>query len=248
MSIVFAVTLGAFGVHRFTLGQWQFGLLHVFLMIVSLANFQDVLGDTPWTSLSALLGYGTAVWWWRMSNEEFAERYLEIAEEEVPGRYLNGKTTVHPKVKSRRERRKMLASAKTCYETFDLQGAAELYEAALDLDLSDGDARVLAARCYSVLEDEESAYRHLRKAVQLEADNLGLIESDESFAWLRTRPDFQLRKSSGYAAVSPAPPVLQELPTPQPDILSQLQQLGDLRERGLLDEQEFVREKRKLFR
>lgn len=258
MAIVFAVGLGCFGVHRFTLGQWQLGLVHVFLMVVSLANFEgEFLGVSPWTTLSALLAYGTALWWWRMGNEEFAERYLELAEEgeAVEGKYLAGTTAVHPKVKSRRERRKMLASAKQRYESYDLQGAAELYEAALDLDLSDGDSRVLAARCYSLLEDQASAYRHLRRAVQLEAGNLDLVDVDEGFAWLRTRPDFVARRRAGYAHVAqesvargtsevPVP----KLGAPVPNVLDRLEQLGSLRERGLLDEEEFAREKRRLLR
>ena len=262
MAIVFALGLGCFGVHRFTLGQWQMGLLHIFLMVVSLSVFEgSFLGSTPWVTLSAFLAYGTAAWWWRMSDEEFADRYLEPTEEvdeNVTGEYLNGRTAAHPKVKSRRERRKMLARANTQFEAYELQEAADLYEAALDLDLSDGNARVLAARCYSLLEQESHAYRHLRKAVQLEADNLTLVSTDPSFAWLRTRPDFVARQRRGFTppdenrngaktANGHAEPYLQELPSPGVNILDQLDRLGELRERGVLTEEEFVRQKRKLL-
>ena len=252
MATVFAVAFGWVGVHRFILGQWQLGLAHVFLFVVSIANFEGhFLGESPWTSLSALAAYATAVWWFRMPEDEFAERYLESVDDEaedVEGKYLPGKAVPHPKVKSRRARRKILASAKTRHEGFDYQGAAELYEEALDLDLSDGDSRVYAARCYSLLEDGDAAYRHLRKAVQLKATNLDLVLEDEGFAWLRTRPDFEVRRRNGYLATS----VLEENPKalggPQHNILDQLEQLGRLRERGLLDEEEFAREKRRLLR
>ncbi len=252
MGIVFAATLGFCGVHRFILGQWQWGLVHIFFMVISLSNpwWTDMFGDTPWTSLSAFIGYATAVWWIRMSDDEFAERYLEPVEEQVEGKYLKGKTTVHPKVKSRRARRKILASAKTRYDAYDYQQAADLYEDALDLDLSDGDSRVLAARCYSLLENGEDAYRHLRKAVQLKASNLDMLSSDEGFAWLRMQADFRARQRVGFAPLAPGTPLHSEpapLPSPEPNLLDRLEQLGRLRERGLLDDAEFAREKRRLL-
>ena len=255
MAIVFAVTLGWCGVHRFTLGQWQLGLVHIFLFVVSMAAFEGTfLAATPWMTLSALLGYATALWWWRMGSEEFADRYLELADEdaatEVKGKYLNGTARPNPRVVSRRQRRRVLAEAAQLYEGFDYAAAAARYEEALDMDLADGDSRVLAARCYSLLEDDAAAYRNLRRAVQLKAGNLALVERDASFAWLRTRPDFERRKRAGYAAVGAdadgdAPAAL---PPPGDNVLDRLEQLGRLRERGLLDDDEFTREKRRLLR
>jgi len=249
MGIVFAITLGWCGVHRFTMGQWQWGLAHIFLFVASMAIFDGNL--TPWTTASALLAYYTAFRWWRMSDEEFADEYLEPVEEEVEGKYLKGMATAHPKVISGKAKRKILASAKTRYEQFDYQGAAELYEDALDMDLSDGDSRVLAARCYSLLEDAEAAYRHLRKAVLLKANNLDIISRDEGFAWLRTRADYTRRRRAGYGPVetlegtSTQPPAL---PPRQDNILANLEKLGELKERGLLNDDEFLREKKRLLR
>jgi len=81
MGIVFAVTLGWCGVHRFAMGQWQWGLAHIFLFVASMAIFDGNL--TPWTTASALLAYYTPFRWWRMSNEEFADEYFEPVVEEV---------------------------------------------------------------------------------------------------------------------------------------------------------------------
>ncbi|MFK8057507.1 MAG: NINE protein [Saprospiraceae bacterium] len=249
MGIVFAITLGWCGVHRFIMGQWQWGLAHIFMFVATMAIFDGEM--TPWTTLSAFVAYYTAFRWWRMSNEEFADEYLEPVEEEVGGKYLKGTSTAHPKVISGKARRKILASAKTLYEQFDYQGAAELYEDALDMDLADGDSRVLAARCYSLLEDAEASYRHLRRAVLLKANNLDIITKDEGFAWLRMQVDYVRRRRAGYAPVEPivekatAPPAL---PPRQDNILERLEKLGELKERGLLDDDEFLREKKRLLR
>lgn len=250
MGIVFALTLGWCGVHRFIMGQWQWGLAHIFMMVGSLIIAEELgfMGN-PWFTLSTVVAYYTAFRWWRMSNEEFADEYLEPVEEEVGGKYLKGTATAHPKVISGKARRKILASAKTLYTKFDYQGAAELYEDALDMDLSDGDSRVLAARCYSLLEDAESAYRHLRRAVLLKANNLDIISKDEGFAWLRMREDYTRRRRAGYGPVEPlvgtnTPP---SLPPRQDNILERLEKLGELKERGLLDDDEFIREKKRLL-
>ncbi len=262
MAVIFAVALGWCGVHRFTLGQWQWGLFHIFLFIVSMATFDRFFGwdMTPWLTVSAFVGYYNAVQWFKMSDEEFGEQFLEPVDTDRPveGKYLKGKEVVHPRVLSGRARRGLLASAKTAYDAFDYQLAAEQYEQALDLDLHDGESRVLAARCYALLEDREAAYRHLSKAVHLRATNLDLVGTDADFAWLRMREDFDGRRRAGYGAVivphapPAAPPPLerevQSLPSPSPNLLDDLERLASLRERGVLDDEEFARQKERLLR
>ena len=276
MAIVFAITLGWVGTHRFTLGQWQWGLVHIFLFIVSMAVADGLdINLTPWLTLSALIAYYHAWRWYCMSDEEFGEQFLERVDAApatpVQGRYLRGTEAVHPRVLSAKSRSTLLASAKTAYEAYDYQAAAERYEQALDLDLGDGESRVLAARCYSLLEDAPSAYRHLERAVALRAENLSLVQSDPDFAWLRTQPDFALRRTSGFAAGSAnasggASAVNGEAvvdghrngatsltPPPLPasnggNLLDDLERLARLRERGILNEVEFAREKARLLR
>ncbi len=278
MAIIFAITLGWVGTHRFTLGQWQWGLFHIFLFVVSMFFAGQVFGidPSPWLTLSAFVAYYHAWKWYKMSDEEFGEHFLERVDVSTPvqGRYLAGTEVVHPKVLSSRSRSTLLASAKTAYETFDYQLAAERYEQALDLDLGDGESRVLAARCYALLEDAPAAYRHLAKAVALRASNLGLVASDPDFAWLRTQPDFALRRTAGFALVEvpvsrssttyansnhtshehntadPSSSTLgpPQLPPPANNLLDSLERLAQLRERGILNEVEFAREKERLLR
>ena len=216
MAILFALGLGWCGVHRFSLGNWQWGLAHIFLFVVSMATFDRFLGwdMTPWLTASAFVAYYDAYRWWRLTDDEFSDRYLERVDEAdaptapgqapsrvpKPGRYLAGTAAPHPRVLSAKARRAVLASAKTAYEAYDYQAAAEAYENALDLDLHDGESRVLAARCYTLLEDRDAAYRHLGRAVQLHATNLNLVTDDSDFAWLRTQDDFDARRRIGYRA------------------------------------------------
>ncbi len=252
MAIAFALFLGYVGVHRFTLGQWYYGLIFIFLFVVSSAAglYMPGFEGLPWATLAAGVGYYEAYRFWRMSDEEFADRYLETDEEdddevdEVKGRYLTGRVAANPRVISSKARRKILIAASDAFANFDYQGAADLYEEALDMELSDGSSRVYAARCYSLLEDEPNAYRHLRRAVQLKAANLELVQSDPGFAWLRTRPNYAERRGAGFAEREK----VAALPPSGPNLLDQLEQLGRLRERGLLDDEEFSREKRRLLR
>ena len=252
-TMFFAIFLGFVGVHRFTLGQWHLGLLFIFMFVVSqsLGLYFPGSDGLPWATLAAGVGYFEALRFYRMSDEEFAHRYLEEVEPEpVRGRYLAGTPAPHPRAVSAKSRRRLADEAAKRYEEFDYQAAAELYEEALDLDLADGEARVLAARCYSLLEQSAPAYRHLRRAVQLRAGNLDLVDADAGFAWLRTRGDFADRRRRAYAE----PPAEQDgegppaLPARADNVLDQLEQLGRLRNRGLLDDEEFAREKRRLLR
>lgn len=264
MAIVFAIALGWCGVHRFTLGQWQWGLFHIFLFVVSMATFDRFFGwdMTPWLTMSAFLGYYNAVQWFKMTDEAFGEQFLEPVDADRPieGKYLRGQEVVHPRVLSGRARRGLLASAKTAYDSFDYQLAAEQYEQALDMDLNDGESRVLAARCYALLEDSDAAYRHLAKAVQLRATNMDLVGAGDDFAWLRMRSDFDARRRAGFGV--PPPPLNEPtpngsashraeraaLPPAGPNLLDDLERLAALRERGVLDDEEFVRQKERLLR
>lgn len=283
MATLFALAFGWVGVHRFSLGHWQWGLAHIFLFVVSMSVADEWFGwdITPWVTLSALVGYYDAYRWWRMSDGEFADRYLEVddgagaspaAGAPVQGKYLSGRAAPHPRVLSAKARRGVLASAKTAHDAYDYQAAADFYEQALDLDLHDGESRVLAARAYALLEDREAAYRHLAKAVQLRATNLDLVADDPDFAWLRTQPDFAARRRAGFlvppAAAAPTPPAppppppppppsdertvnangAPGLPSPGANLLDDLERLAALRERGVLDETEFAREKARLLR
>ena len=255
MAIAFAIFLGYVGVHRFTLGQWHIGLLFVFLFVISnvMGLWAPGFEGLPWATLAAGVGYYEAYRFYKMSDDEFAERYLEEVEDSTPltSRYLNGTPAPHPRVMSAKAKRKLLAEAAELYEAYDYRAAADRYEEALDLDLADGESRVLAARCYSLLEREGPAYQHLRRAVQLRATNLQLIDEDAGFAWLRTRDDFRERRRDGFASppaesgAEDGPPAL---PQQSDNVLDRLEQLGRLRSRGLLDDEEFAREKRRLLR
>ena len=274
-AIIFAIVLGWCGVHRFTLGQWQYGLLHIFLMIVSFATIGEWVPFemTPWTTLSAALAYFHAWQWWQMSDEAFAERYLEPVEEPVKGKYLKGHAKESPRVLSQRARKQALAAAHEAYAGHDYEEAATLYEKAVGMDLSDGESRVFAARCYSLLEDEEAAYRHLERAYVLKATNLHLVDEDDAFAWLRTRIDFQERRRKGYGRSS-AEEAMEDtadyeketwryrrkenstnkgLPEPRANILDQvdlkqkLASLRDLYDSGLIEESEYTRIRERLL-
>lgn len=255
MAIAFALFLGYVGVHRFTLGQWHLGLLFVFGFVMSnvMGLWAPGFEGLPWATLAAGVGYYEAYRFYQMSDAEFADRYLEEVADEtaVSGRYLAGTAVPHPRAVSAKSRRKLAATAAERFDAYDYRGAADLYEEALDLDLADGESRVLAGRCYSLLEDAERAYAHLRRAVQLRATNLELVDEDAGYAWLRTRDDFAERRAGGFAprdGEAGDPGASRRLSPPGDNVLDRLEQLGRLRSRGLLNDEEFAREKRRLLR
>lgn len=252
-SIMFALLLGFIGIHRFNLGHWHIGMLYIVLFIISMSNdlVLPFFDHNPWVTMAACVGYVEAFRFYSMSEEEYAERYLEPAPVIRKGKYLKGKVI---ESNPHQVKRKLLKTANDLFESFQYQEAAQAYEKVLSKDYNDGRVRVLAARCYSLVEDEVSAYRHLNLAVKLDAPNLNLIHIDEGFAWLRTRDDFELLLSNNFQrkSLNFSTPNVKKTPSftttqKKSTILDQLERLGEMKERGLLSVDEFERAKQRLL-
>ena len=100
----------------------------------------------------------------------------------------------------------------------------------------------------------DNAYAHLDKAVSLGFNDFEKIKTHDDLAYVRIQDRFEGFQNNGYRLESTnavEPPKLKEMKeeTIQDDmLLSQLKRLSELRDRGLLSEQEFIIEKKKLTR
>ena len=91
--------------------------------------------------------------------------------------------------------------------------------------------------------------------MQLGFTDYDRIRSHDALAYLRVQPDYAAFEQTGFRLPPPAAgsPAALDAPAPDllsstPDLLDQLQKLGDLRERGLLTEEEFKTQKARLLR
>lgn len=151
------------------------------------------------------------------------------------------------------------------YREFDYDGAIEDFLKALEIDSKDIAVHFNLACAYSLNEEKDKAFRHLDLAVDNGFNDFRRIKEHDAFAYLRIQPEFEEFEKNGFRIIqkleAPKEELLDSTPaegsTPIPeqpevqessaDLLEQLKKLGELRDKGLLTEEEFVAQKKKLL-
>ena len=149
------------------------------------------------------------------------------------------------------------------YRDYDYDGAIEDFERALEIDSRDVAVHFNLACAYSLNENTQKSLFHLDKAVAHGFDDFERIQNHDALAFLRIQPEFEEFRQNAYALVRSieAPDqetMALELEDPDrqetqgnydqgDDLLDQLRKLGELRDKGLLTEEEFSVQKKKLL-
>lgn len=260
---LFAIFLGWAGVHRFYLGQVGLGILYVVLTIVSFAIIPTIIGV-----IDAIILFS-------MTEEAFDAKY-NTQQGMVPpiyNRRLQQKG--YPPMAPPRQQRRAAAPPRPGrssgrmvqnpykingikkYKEFDLEGAIEDFSKGLEINPKDISLHFNLACAYSLTEQVDKAYAHLDRAVALGFTDFNKIKTHDDLAYVRIQDRFdEFQDNKFRLTTSSAPPenneTQEELPKEEPImddmLLAQLKRLSELRERGLLSEQEFSIEKRKLTR
>ncbi len=251
-----ALFLGWAGIHRFYLGQTGYGILYFLFMFIG---------------VSFILGLIDAVVFFGMSEEEFNLKYNSKRGMVPPiyhRRQQQGYAPPHP-----RSRHKAPAMPKNMtlpqaglqnpyktsgikkYKDFDLEGAIEDFEKGLEIHPKDIALHFNLACAYSLTEQVDKAYTHLDRAVALGFTDYEKIRTHDDLAFVRIQErwdEFQENNFQLPSSATPSPPpeteTQNEKPIEDDQLLAQLKRLSELRERGLLSEQEFIIEKKKLTR
>ncbi|PHI21348.1 hypothetical protein CEQ90_02820 [Lewinellaceae bacterium SD302] len=148
------------------------------------------------------------------------------------------------------------------FKDFDYDGAIEAFEKSLTIEPRDIATHWNLACAYSLTEDADKSLYHLDRAVAFGFNDFERLNSHDALAYLRVQPQFETFVKNEYRLapdapvpeahqqddlLSQAPPAANAAPRTNVDLLDQLQELGRLRERGLLSEAEFAAQKRKLL-
>ncbi len=137
------------------------------------------------------------------------------------------------------------------FREFDYQGAIEDFEKALEISPKDIAVHFNLACAYSLNENVEKAFHHLDRAVQFGFNDFNRIKEHDALAFLRIQKEFEEFESNGYRkepTLELKAPEQEEIIDTSADLLQQLKKLGELREKGLLSQEEFERQKQKLLR
>lgn len=150
------------------------------------------------------------------------------------------------------------------YKEYDYDGAIEDFKKALEISPKDIAVHFNLACAYSLNEKADLAFSHLDKAVRLGFDDMKRIKEHDALAFLRIQDDFEAFEKNNFRL--PADMVeeqfLEEVDEEtnstqsdeeeetlegSSDLLEQLNKLSELRKKGLLTEEEFTVQKRKLL-
>lgn len=130
------------------------------------------------------------------------------------------------------------------FKDYDYEGAIEDFTKALQINNEDIAVHFNLACSYSLTEQKDKSLYHLDRAVALGFKDFDKIRTHDALAYLRIQDEFEnfeknnFRLSGAQAGGrSPGDSAL----------LDQLSKLAELREKGLLTEEEFVFQKKKLL-
>lgn len=149
------------------------------------------------------------------------------------------------------------------YKDFDLEEAIIDFKKGLEISPNDVALHFNIACAYSLTEKKELAYLHLNKAVLGGLKDVEKILSHDDLAYVRIQPEFQNFRANGFR-VNPfvVTKIKDDVPKEQPitdhespqdlvmddSLLAQLNKLAELRKRGILSEDEFIFERRKILK
>ncbi len=253
---ILAFFLGGLGAHRFYLDQVGLGIFYLIFF---------------WFPLTWLIGVIDAIIFFTMRQEAFDAKYNDgrsrgRAWSRQPD-YERGRPQTAPQRRPNTEpaRRQQPAPRRQAtpvskahelktsgikkFKDYDYDGAIADFEQALQLDPKDVALHFNLACAYSLNENAEKSFYHLDRAVAFGLKDFQRIKENDALAYLRIQDGFEEFEKNGFQLVQklappPKPDLLEQI---SGDLLEQLNRLGDLREKGLLSEEEFLAQKKKLL-
>ncbi len=264
IAAALAFTMGIFGVHRFYLGQKFKGMLHfLFGVFGFIILFEE---GEPLMLIPALIAAIDGVLFLAMPKEEFNEKYnRKFLRAQANGFYNAPPNRQAPSKNSYRKdyRTDQPRNQKSIpnpykrsgiakFNEYDYDGAIDDFKKALRAKYNDRSVHFNIACCYSINEEANLALFHLDKAVSFGFVDFDKIHHHNALAFVRTDESYDDFVKNGYrllqaGSVSEDPNNNQSARPEFGNLLEQIQKLGELREKGILTEEEFTSQKQKLF-
>ncbi|MEM1323085.1 MAG: SHOCT domain-containing protein [Bacteroidota bacterium] len=133
------------------------------------------------------------------------------------------------------------------YKEYEYEAAIEDFKKALEIDDRDIAVHFNIACAYSLTEQKEKSFFHLSQAVELGFKDFERIKTHDALAFLRIQDEFEAFQANGYQMTTNMKASTDEVLEENSALLEQLKQLAALRDKGLLTEDEFLLQKKKLL-
>ena len=140
------------------------------------------------------------------------------------------------------------ASGVSKFKDYDYNGAIEDFKKALDIDSEDIAVQFNIACTYSLTEEKDKAFYHLSEAVKHGFKDFDKIRTHDALAFLRIQDEYESFEQNGFRWRPSSSTVVENNISDNSNLLEQLKQLAELREKGLLTEEEFLMQKKKLLK
>lgn len=245
-AAILAIFLGSFGVHRFYLGQAGLGILHLIFC---------------WTFISGVIGIIDGIVFLLMGEDSFNLKYNrafmpmsaaqptiviqnvqgDINHQQPPSTSNNSSTSI---VASSSKDTPFKISGDKKYADYDFDGAIADYKKSLSIKPTDYDVHFRLACLYSILEQVNNSLFHLNKAVEQGFVDFDQIKQHDHLAYLRSTSDFDRFVRNNYR-IDISESSVRELPGEA--IISQIEKLAQLKDKGAISEEEFTTQKSKLL-
>ncbi len=133
------------------------------------------------------------------------------------------------------------------YKDYDYEGSIEDFNKALQINPKDIAVHFNLACAYSLTEQKEKAFEHLDKATALGFSDFGKIKTHDALAYLRIQDEFEDFEKNRYRIGEKKQEKNPGNILESQNLLEQLKKLAELREQGLLTEEEFTLQKKRLL-
>ncbi len=259
VAAALAFVFGIFGTHRFYLGQRFLGIVYFFLFFTGLIVTMEEGDEFPLIVLPAVLGFIDSILLAVMPQEEFDERYnkkwLQRRQDYTPIRRQPRIQALPAAIETHKETLSELKRDGIAkFRDYDFHGAIREFHKVLEMSPNDAATHFNMACCHSILENKDDAFYHLSQAVKLGFNNYDKIQNHDALAYLRSQVEYDFFVKNNYQmpATESAPVSKTEVPKEETlilrdDLLDQIIQLGELRNKGILTEAEFAKQKEKIL-
>lgn len=271
---ILALFLGGIGVHRFYLGQAGLGILHLIFcwtFIPSFVAFIDaiIFFTNSEEVFDAKYNYkymATTLYHNQKGQQAAASPQIIINNNTAGGNMTQGPAqTSHstPTANSNANRppvaKQVPAKSATPkkdpfekkgdlkYEDYDFDGAIADYLKSLNVRSKNPEVHFKLSCLYSIMEKVDSSFFHLSKAVEQGYFDFEKIKTHDHLAYLRTQqPEFDYFVAAGYKLEGK-----KKKPTPtlnlSDEVISRIEKLAELRDKGIINDEEFQDQKGRLL-
>ena len=242
---------GSIGLHKFYLREPGAGIFYIILMFMTSRIFP----------VSMVLGFIDGLRYLMMSPEDFDRKFNKRYYQERPRRSRRRSTRKkdyyemkkparkRPTRRSRTRQNPFKKSGVRKYKEYDIEEAIDDFKKGLKIEPTDIALHFNLACAYSLLENKEEAFKHLDNAVKNGLKDFEKILTHDDLAFVRIQPEFEDFKKNQFQIEKdkkleePA-----ESKQPMDDVLlAQLNRLMELRKKGVLTENEYVIERKKIL-